>query len=135
MAEPILKSAYDQQQVDSVPTVHVVTTDRGLREELRALVSGLGFSAKSFPSGRAFLQQYRNREEECLILDLDIESGQDTLESITTAHPDLTVIVIAKELEVSSAVGAMRGGATEVLETPFQARILRRLIEQAVHRA
>jgi len=93
---------------------------REAQDGLLRAISAAGWPAKSYPHAHGFLRQYRPRQRQCLILDLDLPDQQalPLLETIAARDPSLEVIVLGSS-EVTGAVAAMRRGALQYVQKPF----------------
>jgi len=120
----------------SPPTVFVVDDDRPMRESLLALSSAMGLAALGFDSAGSFYNYYRPEMPGCLVLDIQMpgQSGLELYEQLIREGKRLPVIFITAHADVSTAVAAMKTGAIEFLEKPFERHSLRQLIEAAFAR-
>lgn len=103
------------------PTVFVVDDDAQLRDSLQALLEALGFPMRAFPSARAFREHYDARMPGCLVLDVRMPGcgGLELFEQLVRDGKRLPVIFITAHADVTTAVAAMKSGAIEFLEKPF----------------
>ncbi|HVX09995.1 MAG TPA: response regulator [Pirellulales bacterium] len=108
------------------PTVFVVDDDQQMRESLVMLIETMGFAAIGFPSAGAFHRYYRRRTPGCLVLDVRLpgQSGVELYEQLLREEKRLPVIFITAHADVTTAVAAMKTGAIEFLEKPFDRRTL-----------
>lgn len=120
----------------STPTVFVVDDDRQMRESLVALCTAMGFAARGFDSGSSFREFYRPEMPGCLVLDIQMpgQTGLELYEQLIHEQKRLPVIFITAHADVSTAVAAMKTGAIEFLEKPFERHTLRERIEMALER-
>lgn len=118
--------------------VFVVDDDPEVREYVRWLLESRGLSVKSYDEPRAFLDSLDNGLLEagpaCLVTDLRMPglSGLDLQSEIAARGIDLPIIMISAYAEVSSAVRAMREGAVDFLEKPFDGPELINRVETAL---
>ncbi len=103
------------------PTVFIVDDDPAVREALRTLVESVGLTAESYASFPEFLDIYARDRPGCLVLDVRMPgmSGIEGLETLKAQGMTLPVIVITGYGDVPTVVRAMKGGAAEFLEKPF----------------
>jgi FixJ family two-component response regulator len=108
------------------PTVFVVDDDEQLRESLTALLEVLNFQVRAFSTPGSFHRYYRAEMPGCLILDLRMprQSGLELYEQLLREGKRLPVIFITAHADVTSAVAAMKSGAVEFLEKPFDRETL-----------
>jgi len=102
-------------------TVFVVDDDEAIRRSLDLLLNSVGLEAACFSSASAFLQAYDPDRPGCLLLDvrLPITSGLDVQEQLGSMHSILPIIFLTGHADVPLAVRAMRAGAFDFLEKPF----------------
>jgi FixJ family two-component response regulator len=116
------------------PTVFVVDDDEQLRESLTALLEVLNFQVHAFSTPGSFHRYYRAQMPGCLLLDLRMprQSGIELYEQLLSEGKRLPVIFITAHADVTSAVAAMKSGAIEFLEKPFDRETLLDLIIKAL---
>jgi FixJ family two-component response regulator len=116
------------------PTVFVVDDDRPMRESLVGLVRAMGRVAHGFPTAAAFHAFYRRELPGCLLLDVRMpgQSGLELYEQLLGEGKRLPVIFITAHADVSTAVAAMKTGAVEFLEKPFDRETLAGLLDKAL---
>ena len=106
--------------------VFVVDDDREIREYVRWLLEARGFTVKTFEEPQSFLDSFTDSGPACLVTDLRMPglSGLDLQAQLAERGIDLPIIMISAYAEVSSAVPAMREGAIDFLEKPFDGNAL-----------
>jgi FixJ family two-component response regulator len=124
VATPV-KPAHDQQ------CVHLVDDDEALRDSLVWLVESQGFRVAAYESAEAFLAAWSPRMSGCLILDVRMPgmSGLELYERLTDMQSTLPVIFITGHGDVPMAVAALKKGAVDFIEKPFNDKDMLRLIE------
>ncbi len=117
----------------NTPTVFVVDDDQLMRDSLCALLEALDFRVCAFGAPGAFLRNYRAEMPGCLLLDIRMprQSGPELYEQLLREGKRLPVIFITAHADVTTAVAAMKTGAIEFLEKPFD----RQALVEHVHRA
>jgi FixJ family two-component response regulator len=107
-------------------TIFVVDDDDQLRDSLRALLEVLNFEVRAFSTPAAFHRFYRAEMPGCLLLDLRMprQSGLELYEQLLSEGKRIPVIFITAHADVTSAVAAMKSGAIEFLEKPFDRETL-----------
>ena len=118
----------------SKPVVYVVDDDDAVRESLTWLISSIDFQVESFPSAQAFLENSHNITVGCLITDVRMPglSGLDLQNELKNRDIDIPVIVITGHGDVQTAVRAMKAGAFDFIEKPFNDQLLLDLVNKAV---
>jgi FixJ family two-component response regulator len=122
------------QAVSSRTTLFVVDDDEQMRESLRALLSVLGYEVLSFSTPGGFHRYYRSEMPGCLLLDIRMprQSGLELYEQLLREGKRLPVIFITAHADVPTAVAAMKTGAVEFLEKPFDRQTLLNRVERAL---
>jgi two-component system response regulator TtrR len=118
------------------PTVYVVDDDSSTRELLSWLMKRHSIPALVFPDARAFLKMYRPDFPGVLILDLNMPgmSGLDLQQYLKEQGVLLPVIFLSGRADVSKAVRAVKEGAIDFIEKPFDYKRVVSLVEQCLKR-
>jgi FixJ family two-component response regulator len=122
-------------QVESrSPTLFVVDDDEQMRQSLQALLSALEYNVLSFSTPGGFHRYYRADMPGCLLLDIRMprQSGLELYEQLLREGKRLPVIFITAHADVPTAVAAMKTGAVEFLEKPFDRETLLNRVERAL---
>jgi two-component system, LuxR family, response regulator DctR len=112
------------------PLVHIVDDDEDFRDGLAWLLDSRGVPARVWPGGDAFLQAVRQGAAAwgCCVVLLDIRmeplSGLQTFEQLQTLGWPWPVLFLTGHGDVSMAVAAVKNGAWDFLEKPFQDNLL-----------
>ena len=118
-------------------TVHVVDDDEAVRRSLERLLDAAGFHVVSYQSPTAFLNTASGLSAGCVLLDIRMP-GVDGLEvqsRLNRLRVNLPVIVMTGHGDVPSAVRAMKAGAVDFLEKPFDDETLLNAIGGAFAKA
>jgi two-component system, LuxR family, response regulator FixJ len=109
-----------------VPTVYVVDDDDAVREALGALLESVGLKHRSFASSEDFLAVADRNMRGCLLLDVRMPgmSGLELQRTLQDQGVVLPVIVITGHGDVPMAVRAMKSGASDFIEKPFNEQYL-----------
>ena len=116
--------------------VYVIDDDAAMRDSLDFLLDSAGFSVRLFDSAQVFLNELPKLEAGCVVTDIRMP-GMDGMEllrqlnSVTGARK-LPVIVMTGHGDVPLAVEAMKLGALDFLEKPFEDDRLIGMIETAL---
>lgn len=115
------------------PTVYVVDDDAGMRGALYRLVRSAGMRAELFASATEFLGAYRSDHSGCLLLDVNMPrmSGLELQRRLRLEQVDIPIIFLTGYGNVPAAVGAMKLGALDFLEKPFDNEVLLERLRQA----
>src|SRR5262245_52537292 len=112
----------------------IVDDDADVRDSLRALLESAGFAVRDFDSAKAVLADGALAEGVCLIADIrmpDID-GLALQEELARRNIGLPVIIVTGHGDVPLAVRAMKAGAVDFLEKPFDDELLLQSIKQAL---
>ena len=120
--------------------IHIVDDDAGVRESLGFLLETAGFTVRSHASAAAALAAVAPQDNGCLITDVRMP-GMDGLalqKHLAERGSSLSVIVMTGHGDVPMAVRALKDGAVDFLEKPFDDKALLDAVERglaASHRA
>ena len=116
--------------------VCVVEDDAMVRQSLAMLIGTLGVDVRSHADGRAFLDDPASREASCVVLDARMPGlgGLEVQARMTELGMTAPVIFITGHGDVPMAVEAMRGGAVDFLQKPFDNQVLLARVKQAIAR-
>ncbi len=127
------------------PALHIVDDDPDFRAGLAWLLSSRGHTSATWDSGPAFLQGIAKRTHATppvwgiavVLLDIRMEplSGLATFEQLKAQACPWPVLFLTGHGDVSMAVSAVKNGAWDFLEKPFQNNDLIDRVEQALHAA
>ena len=101
--------------------IYVIDDDDAVRQSLEFLLATAGYKARGFDSARAFFDVLPEIEAGCIITDVRMPeiTGIDLLRKVKETKPGLPVVVITGHGDVALAVEAMKIGAIDFLEKPF----------------
>lgn len=101
--------------------VHVIDDDDAVRQSLEFLLRSARLEARAYESAVAFLKALPNIEPGCIVTDVRMPelSGLDLLRRLRELDIRMPVIVITGHGDVPLAVEAMKAGAVDFLEKPF----------------
>jgi len=117
--------------------VGIVDDDASVRKGLARLVKAAGYRVEVFASAREFLARPQQEEPCCLVLDVRMPglTGLELQEALATAGRQVSIVFVSGHGDVVGSVKAMKGGATDFLTKPVDARELLGAIERAVTKA
>ena len=116
--------------------VHVVDDDEAVRHSLEFLLGTVDIKVRSYESAEAFLKDLPQVWRGCVVTDIRMSglSGLDLLKQLKEHGVDIPVIVITGHGDVPLAVEAMKGGAVDFLEKPFDDETLITSVRTALNR-
>ena len=116
------------------PGIYVVDDDDAMRDSLDFLLAAAGFSVKVFGSASSFLEVLARVQAGCLITDIRMPGmdGLELLKHVKRERPLLPVITMTGHGDVPLAVEAMKHGANDFIEKPFEDQRLVDVIRAAM---
>jgi len=116
--------------------IYVIDDDEAVRQSLEFLLRTAGIKVRGFESGKAFLDVLAQIDSGCVITDVRMPeiTGIDLLKKVKEVKPDLPVIVITGHGDIALAVEAMKIGAVDFLEKPFDDDHLLAAVKSALDR-
>jgi FixJ family two-component response regulator len=116
------------------PVVHVVDDDAALRDSLRWLLESAGRSVATYATAEAFLATYEPEQAGCLVLDVRMPgmSGLELQDRLKRRGYTIPIIFITGHGDVPMAVNAVKKGALEFIEKPFNDQAFLALIKKAL---
>lgn len=120
------------------PTAYVVDDEESIRSLWEWLLASNGIAVRSFGSAAAFLQSYRSGDAGCLVLDVRLPgmSGPELQDYLRREGIGIPIVFMSAHGDVRTAVNAMKGGAVDFIQKPFDYRealaIVRRAFERDV---
>jgi FixJ family two-component response regulator len=103
------------------PVVIVVDDDASMRSALRRLLTVGGFGVELYASGAEFLANLNLQRAECILLDVSMPamSGLEVQRALNQHGASQPVIFLTGSADIPIAVAAMREGAVDFIEKPF----------------
>lgn len=116
--------------------VFVVEDDPVVRQSLVMLIETLGVAVRGHATGRGFLDDPDGRRASCVVLDVRLPGlgGLEVQSRMSDLGLTAPVIFITGHGDVPMAVAAMRGGAVDFLQKPFDNQSLLERVGQAIAR-
>lgn len=115
--------------------VYVIDDDASVRKSLERLIRSAGLDVESFPSAQDFLSFNPPDRPGCLVLDVKMPgiTGLELQDQLAGAHRSIPIIFITGFGNVPASVQAMKAGAVDFLEKPFDDKTLLDAIHRAVN--
>ena len=113
--------------------IHIVDDDAAVRQSLSYMLPSFGFDVRVYETGTAFVGQVTGVEPGCILLDLRMPDmgGLEVQARLNDRGITLPVIMLTGHGDVATTVVAMRGGAYDFIEKPFELDVLLEEIEGA----
>jgi RNA polymerase sigma factor (sigma-70 family) len=117
--------------------IFVVDDDTSLRNAVKRLIRSLGFTVETFDSAQAFLTHEPHDGPACLVLDIRMPgtSGIQLQERLAKAGVQMPIIFITGHGNIPMSVKAMKAGAVDFIEKPFEDQQLIDAIHVAIARS
>ena len=117
-------------------TVFVVDDDDAMRSSLQWLIESIGMKVETYDSAQGFLDNYHPARAGCLLLDVRMPgmSGLELQKILQAQGICIPVIIITGHGDVSMAVRAMKSGAIDFIEKPFNDEVLLDSIRNAMQK-
>ncbi len=114
--------------------VHVIDDDDAARELLAFLLRTARIEVQTYPSAAAFLGALPTTESGCVVTDVRMPgmSGIDLLRQLKELNIPVPVIVITGHGDIPLAVEAMKAGAADFLEKPFDGETMLASVRSAL---
>jgi RNA polymerase sigma factor (sigma-70 family) len=118
------------------PAVFIVDDDADFRDSMQWLLESTPYPVESFASAQAFLDAYDGRAG-CMLLDVRMPeiNGLALQQLMREQDIRLPVVIITGHGDVPMAVNAMKNGALDFIEKPFDDEILLQLVDRAMEEA
>ena len=122
---------------DTKGTVYVVDDDDAIRDSLRWLLEANDYKVELYDSGESFIAKYDPNAIAVLVLDVRMPgmSGLEVQEHLLARKADLPIIFITGHGDVPMAVRALKKGAVDFIEKPFQQAALKAQVEHMLNEA
>lgn len=117
--------------------VIVVDDDSGIRDSVGALLSAKGYAARCFDSAERFLEANNIEEEAVILMDYSLGkvSGLDAIRRVRADGDRRPIIMITAHGDIELAVEAMRAGASDFMEKPWDQQAFFQAIERTTSNA
>ncbi|OHD13641.1 MAG: transcriptional regulator [Spirochaetes bacterium GWB1_48_6] len=115
-------------------TVLVVDDEKNIRDGLGRFLELEGYDVKTAEDGKAALDLLNKGHVDLILSDLKMPrlSGEELLKAISTASPNIPVIILTGHGTIENAVAAMRDGAYDFLTKPVNLDRLSMLVKRAL---
>lgn len=116
--------------------VHVVDDEDAIRRSASFMLRTSGFAVTTWASGSAFLREAKTVEPGCILLDVRMPEmdGLTVQRELAARGIGLPVIVLTGHGDIETAVAAMKNGAVDFIEKPFEKAQLLQALEIGFHR-
>jgi two-component system response regulator FixJ len=116
------------------PTVYVIDDDQLVRESLEWLLQSVKLPVQVFDHAQPFLAAYRPGTPGCVIMDVRMPGigGMDLHRMLRERDPDIPVIIVTGHADVPMAIRAMKEGAFDFIEKPYNDQHMLERVQAAI---
>lgn len=117
---------------DRDKVVHIVDDDDSVRRSVGFMLKTSGYRVCAYPSGREILKEARSLQAGCVLLDIRMPDmdGLEVQEALKERGVALPVIIMTGHGDVPLSVRAMKAGAIDFIEKPFEKAVLLAAVEE-----
>ena len=112
--------------------VHIVDDDDSVRRSVGFMLKTSGFRVQPYASGGEFLKEAKSLAPGCILLDIRMPGmdGLEVQEALKEAGVSLPVVIMTGHGDVPLSVKAMKAGAVDFIEKPFERAVLLAALDQ-----
>ena len=117
------------------PVTFIIDDDRMARESLKWLAESANLTVQEFKCGEEFLQQFNHDAPGCVVLDVRMPdiNGMELFARLKESGASIPVIIVTGHADVAMAVRAMKAGAYDFVEKPYNDALMLELIQSAIN--
>ena len=125
------------ETTQTLGTVYVVDDDEAVRDSLRWLLEANDYKVELFDSGESFIAKYDPNAIAVLLLDVRMKgmSGLEVQDHLIARKAALPIIFITGHGDIPMAVSALKKGAVDFIEKPFDHAALKQQVERMLNEA
>jgi FixJ family two-component response regulator len=118
------------------PTAYVVDDDESIRSLWQWLLDSNGIAVQSFATATAFMDAYHRGDAGCLVLDVRLPgmSGPELQDHLRREAIEIPIVFVSAHGDVPTAVNAIKGGAVDFIQKPFDYREALAIVRRALER-
>lgn len=113
--------------------IHIIDDEESIRKSTSFLLKTAGYAVETWASGTAFLAAVKQAAHGCVLLDIRMPDmdGLDVQQALAQRGVSMPVVIMTGHGDVAIAVRAMKAGAVDFLEKPFERAALLTAIDAA----
>lgn len=117
--------------------VHIVDDDESVRDGLKFLLESIGVNIREYARAEEFLTSYESNPPECMLLDVRMPgmSGIELQKQLNGKSIDLPIIILTGHGDIQMAVQAMKKGAIDFIQKPYDQEVLIDLVRNALKKS
>lgn len=118
------------------PTAYVVDDDESIRSLWQWLLGSNGIAVQTFATATAFIDAYHRGDAGCLVLDVRLPgmSGPELQSYLRREALEIPIVFVSAHGDVPTAVNAIKGGAVDFIQKPFDYREALAIVRRALER-
>lgn len=122
------------KQIKGEKLIHIVDDDAAVRDALGVVFMLEGFQVRGFENGAEFVAAAKDHAPSCVILDVHMpgRSGLDILRELNAEHYPSPIFIISGQGDIPMAVQAIKHGAFDFIEKPFDAETVLARVREAI---
>lgn len=116
--------------------IHIVDDEESIRRSVSFMLKTSGYHVEAWSSGQAFLKQVKHAEQGCILLDVRMPEidGLEVQRALAERGVTMPVVIMTGHGDISIAIRAMKAGAVDFLEKPFEKAALIAAVEESFQR-
>ncbi len=116
--------------------VHIVEDDESMRRSTSFALKTSGYAVTTWNTGTAFLKEVKHAEHGCILLDIRMPEidGLEVQQILAERGVAMPIVIMTGHGDIGIAVRAMKAGAVDFLEKPFEKAALLGAVESAFDR-
>lgn len=116
--------------------IHIIDDEDSIRRSAGFMLKTSGFAVETWTSGVEFLKNVKNAAPGCILLDVRMPEmdGLEVQQELSQRGVSMPVVVLTGHGDITIAVRAMKAGAVDFIEKPFEKAVLLSAIETAFER-
>jgi len=118
---------------DTKVRVYIIDDDDAVRDSLSLQLEAAGYEVASFPSAIGFLEIAGTLQPGCVISDVQMPDmdGMELQQRLSDLKLDFPVVIVTGHADVALAVRAMKAGAVDFIEKPFEEQAILDSVQHA----
>jgi two-component system response regulator FixJ len=111
--------------------IHIVDDEEAIRRSAAYMLRTCGYAVETWSSGESFLKDVRHAKRGCVLLDIRMPAldGMEVQHMLAERGVTMPIVIMTGHGDIAIAVRAMKAGAVDFLEKPFEKDALLRAIE------
>jgi two-component system response regulator FixJ len=116
--------------------IHIVDDEDSIRRSVSFMLKTSGYQVETWSSGQAFLKEVKQAAYGCILLDVRMPEidGLEVQRTLAERGVTMPIVIMTGHGDISIAIRAMKAGAVDFLEKPFEKAVLIGAIEEAFQR-